>query len=144
MGQVHDPLIWYTFRDSCRFGGKYGELSASSSQLQREPPPPWPLSEALFPINGTFFFHLHENNMKTPRALKTELVELFAFPTNMPLTSLDQEFQPHFKKYRLNIYQIRKVKKKEKKSPLTLNQKLQSRLYIRPIMSPQPYTQHSF
>jgi hypothetical protein len=131
MGQVHDPLIWYTFRDSCRFGGKYGELSASSSQLQREPAPP-------------FFFHLHENNMKTPRALKTELVELFAFPTNMPLTSLDQEFQPHFKKYRLNIYQIRKVKKKEKKSPLTLNQKLQSRLYIRPIMSPQPYTQHSF
>lgn len=67
------------------------------------------LSVALFPINGPFFFHLHENNMKTPRALKTELVELFAFPTNMPLTSLDQEFQPHFKKYRLNIYQIRKV-----------------------------------
>jgi hypothetical protein len=81
--------------------------------------PPWPLSEALFPINGTFFFHLHENNMKTPRALKTELVELFAFPTNMPLTSLDQEFQPHFKKFRLNIYQIRKVKKKKRKKKPT-------------------------
>lgn len=36
--------------------------------------------------------------MKTPRALETELVELFTFPTNMPLLSLDQEFQPHFNK----------------------------------------------
>jgi hypothetical protein len=49
--------------------------------------------------------------MKIPRALETELVELFAFPTNMPLTSLDQGFQPHFKKYIKYNTKLEKVKK---------------------------------
>lgn len=45
------------------------------------------------PINTHFLFSSTKNNMKTPRALENELVEFFPFPTNMPFTTLDREFQ---------------------------------------------------
>ena len=65
------------------------------------------------PINITFFL-LHENNMKTPRALEIELVELFASPNKHALN----KFRP-IVQHNLFSYIKKENKKKRKKGKKT-------------------------
>jgi len=85
------------------------------------------------PININFFL-LHENNMKTPRALEIELVELFASPHKHALN----KFRPIVQYNRFYTLKIKKQEEEErernKQNKITFYQetKLKSATHIRP------------